>query len=60
MESVRQIGMEWNIQERESLGSPSFFQIHSIGWSLQVFEFGHEETLDQGRDHLNKISLDTW
>ena len=60
MEFVGQTEMEWNIQERESLGSPSFFQSHSIGWSLQVFEDGLEETLDQGRAHLNKISLDTW
>ena len=48
MESVGQIEMKWNIQERESLGSPSFFQIHSIGWSLQVFEDGLEEMLGRG------------
>ena len=40
--------MEWNIQERGSLGSPSFFQIHSIGWSLQFFEGDLVEMLDQG------------
>ena len=56
MESVGQIEMEWNIQERESLGSPSFFQIHPIGCSLQVFEDGLEEMLDQGWARLNNIS----
>ncbi len=60
LESVGQIEMEWNIQERVSLGSPSFFQIHPIGWSLQVFEGGLEETLDQGWARWNKISLDAW
>ena len=47
MEVVGEIEMEWNIQERESLGFPSFFQIHQIGWSLQVFEDGLEEMLDR-------------
>ena len=28
MLAIGQIEMEWNIQERESLGFPSFFQIH--------------------------------
>ena len=60
MESVGQIEMEWNIQAQESLGSPSFFQIHLIGCSLQVFEDGLEEMLDQGRARWNKISLDAW
>ena len=60
MEFVGQIEMEWNIQERESLGSPSFFQSHPILWPLQVFEDGLEEMLDQGWARLNKISLDVW
>ena len=58
MEFVGQTEMEWNIQERESLGSPSFFQIHPIGLPLQVFEDGLEEMLDQEWARLNKISLD--
>ena len=53
-----EIEMELNIQERESLGFPSFFQIHPIVWSLQVFENDLEEMLDQKWAHLNKISLD--
>ena len=48
MESVGQTEMEWNIQERESLGFPSFFQIYQIVWSLQVFEDGLEEMLGRG------------
>ena len=43
-----QIELERNIQEQESLGFPSFFQIHPIGWSLQVFEDGLEEMLGRG------------
>ena len=60
MESVRQIEMEWNTQERESLRFPSFFQIHPIGWSLQVFQDALEEMLDQGWARWSKISLDAW
>ena len=48
MGSVGQIEMECNIQERESLGSPSSFQIHPIGWPLQVFEGDLEEMLGRG------------
>ena len=60
MESVGEIEIELNIQERESLGFPSFFQIHPIGWPLQVFEDGLEEIIGQGWARLNKISLDVW
>ena len=44
---VGQIEMVRNILERESLGFPSFFQIHPIGGSLRVFENGLEEMLYQ-------------
>ena len=60
MEIVGEIEMEWNTQERESLGFPSFFQIHPIQWPLQVFQDGLEEMLDQGWAHRSKISLDAW
>ena len=52
---------KWNIQEQEALGFPSFFQIHSIGWSLQVFEDGLEETpIIKGSNEIKYAGTPSW